>query len=162
MTAAVTALLNSVVASHLVPSRARLIAYKAAGIDIPLRARVSPGVTVRTTQLTVGRKSTINYRCLFDNRAPVTIGARVGIGADVHFITSGHETDDPACRAGDGFVRPITVGDGVWIGSRATILGGVTIGAGSIIAAGSVVNRDVPPHCLYGGTPAKLIRALTE
>ena len=127
-----------------------------------MRARISPGVIFRTSQVTLGRKSTINYRCIFDNRSRVTIGERVGIGAEVQFITSSHESDDPKCRAGAGTTAPIVIGDGAWIGSRATILAGVTVGAGAIVAAGSVVNRDVPPHTMYGGVPARQIKVLKE
>lgn len=127
-----------------------------------MRARISPGVIFRTSQVTLGRKSTINYRCIFDNRSRVTIGERVGIGAEVQFITSGHEYDDPNCRAGKGLTSPIVVEDGAWIGSRATILAGVTIGAGAIVAAGAVVNRDVPPHTMYGGIPARQIKELKK
>ncbi|WP_301844410.1 acyltransferase [Rhodococcus pyridinivorans] len=134
--------------------------YKLAGLEIPLRSRVSPGVIFRTNKVSIGRRSSVNYRCLFDNRAPVTIGANVGIGAEVQFITSGHETDDPICRAGKGYTAPIIIEDGVWIGSRATILAGVTVGAGAIVAAGAVVNRDVPPHTLCGGIPARVLKAL--
>ena len=60
----------------------------------------------------------------------------------------------------DGGIKsaPITIGDRVWIGCRAIILAGVTIGEGSVVAAGSVVTRDVPPGTLVAGNPAKVIR----
>jgi acetyltransferase-like isoleucine patch superfamily enzyme len=59
-------------------------------------------------------------------------------------------------------VGPIRIEDGVWIGSRVTVLPGVTIGAGAVIAAGAVVNRDVPPDTLVGGVPARVLRHLDE
>lgn len=63
-------------------------------------------------------------------------------------------------RAGNSYYKPITVGKGVWSGANATILPGVHIGEGAIIAAGAVVNKDIEKNCLYGGVPAKLIRYL--
>ncbi|QDF17979.1 acetyltransferase [Gordonia phage Clark] len=153
----IIALLNAVAGSHLVPSRIRLVLYRLAGLDVPLRGRISPGVIFRTRRVSIGRGSTVNYRCLFDNRAPVTIGERVGVGAEVQFITSNHDISNPDCRAGTGSLASITVGDGAWIGSRATILAGVTVGAGAIVAAGAIVNRDVPAHTMVGGVPARPI-----
>lgn len=152
--------LNAVLGSHLVPSRVRLIAYRAIGFDVPLRGRIAPGVIFRTRDVSIGTGSTINYRCLFDNRGGVHIGRRVGVGADVAFITSDHDSSNPRCRAGTGALAPIRIEDGAWIGSRATLLPGVTIGAGAIVAAGAVVNRDVPAHTLFGGVPARKIRDL--
>jgi acetyltransferase-like isoleucine patch superfamily enzyme len=55
---------------------------------------------------------------------------------------------------------PIKIGEGVWIGARATILPGVTIGAGSVVAAGSLVTKDMPANVLIAGVPAKVIREL--
>lgn len=63
-------------------------------------------------------------------------------------------------RAGPSTQEPITVQEGTWIGARSTILPGVTIGAGVIVAAGSVVTRDCDPHSLYAGVPARKIRSL--
>jgi maltose O-acetyltransferase len=153
-------LLNAVGASQLLPSRARVVLYRLAGADVNLRSDLRPGIFLRSPRLRVGRHSTINHRCLFDNRAMVSLGDRVGVGVDVKFITSTHSMDDPATRAGAGRVQPISVGDGAWIGSSVTVLAGVTIGAGAVIAAGAVVTRDCAPNVLYGGVPARRIRDL--
>jgi maltose O-acetyltransferase len=127
---------------------------------MPLGVQVAPGVVFRVNKISIGSGTTINYRCLFDNRAGVTIGRRCGIGIDVAFITSNHDMSDPQCRAGRGSLAPIVVGDGVWVGSRATVLAGVTIGDGAVVAAGAMVTSDVASNTLVGGVPARLLRSL--
>jgi maltose O-acetyltransferase len=91
----------------------------------------------------------------------ITIGSRCDIGPGVEFILGTHKIGSANRRAGEGAARPITVGDGCWIGARTLILGGVSIGEGSIIAAGSVVTHDVPPNTLGAGVPASVKRQLT-
>ncbi|MEO5659081.1 MAG: DapH/DapD/GlmU-related protein [Polaromonas sp.] len=93
--------------------------------------------------------------------ADITIGSRCDVGPGVEFMTGSHEIGSAARRAGEGTAFPIRVGDGCWIGARALILGGVSIGAGSIIAAGSVVTHNVPPNTLAAGVPASVKRQLT-
>ncbi|BCW37357.1 transferase [Arthrobacter sp. StoSoilA2] len=154
------ALINSIGASHLIPFRLRTLLLRAAGVEMNLRGKVAPGVVIRTKSLTLGKRSTINYQCIIDNRAPVTIGDNVGIGIGVRLITSSHEMDDPTVRAGTSTLAPITIGDGAWLGSGVTVLAGVTIGAGCVIAAGSVVTKDCEAHKLYGGIPAKFMQEL--
>lgn len=154
--------MNSLAAAHFMPSLARAAIYRLCGLGVGVNRAVRPGVVFRTSNVSIGRGSTINYRCLFDNRAPVTIGNNVGVAMDVRFVTSTHDTSNPLVRAGAGHVEGITVGDGAWIGVGATILPGVTIGEGAIIAAGAVVNSDCAAHAFYGGVPARLIRKLDE
>src|SRR5947207_1517925 len=91
---------NGVAASVFVPDRVRQLLYRAMGVGVPLHARISPGVTLKTRRLAIGYRTTINNGCLFDNRAMVTVGDRVGIGYGVRLITSTHEFSDPECRAG--------------------------------------------------------------
>jgi maltose O-acetyltransferase len=153
-------LVNSVAASALVPGRLRTVLLRAAGLKVSIGSSFAPGVVIRARSLTVGSGSTINYRCTFDNRAPVVIGRRCGIGIGVSFITSSHDMSDPDCRAGTGSLAAIAVGDGAWLGSGVTLLPGVTVGAGAVVAAGAVVTADVPENWLYGGIPAKPIREL--
>lgn len=154
-------LVNVLAGSHLCPTLVRIGLYRIAGMNVSLGARVSAGAIFRVREVTIGSGTTVNYRCVFDNRKGVTIGRRCGIGMDVLFITSDHDYANPRCRAGEGTQASIVVGDGVWIGSRVTILTGVTIGSGAVIAAGSVVRSDVEPHTLVAGTPAKVVRILS-
>lgn len=98
---------------------------------------------------------------MFTHRAaPISIGPRCDIGPDVRLITGSHQPGDALRRAGTGIAGPVTIGAGCWVGADSTILAGVTIGEGVVIAAGSVVTRDIPPHVLAAGVPAEVKRAL--
>ncbi|KAJ5958198.1 uncharacterized protein N7479_005348 [Penicillium vulpinum] len=98
---------------------------------------------------------------LFDN-ALIQIGDRVLIGPGVCICTGTHEvaSSDRKEASGTSFARPIIIESDCWIGARVTILDGVRIGAGSTVAAGAVITHDIAPGCLFGGVPAKFIRAL--
>ena len=75
-------------------------------------------------------------------------------------LTSGHALGGSDCRAGDLKPSPVVIGDGCWIGARAMILPGVNIGAGTIIASGSVVTSSCDPNSLYAGSPARKVKVL--
>jgi len=92
----------------------------------------------------------------------IIIGDNCDIGPDVSFICGSHEVGDKKRRAGTGISGDIIIEDGCWIGARVTILGGVTIKSGSIIAAGSVVTKNVDSNCLYAGVPAVFKKKLSE
>ena len=90
----------------------------------------------------------------------IRIGKRCDIGPGVKFITGGHAIGPSSRRAGEGSGLPITIGDGCWIGAHCLILGGVEIGAGTVVAAGAVVTRNLPDNCLAAGVPAQVKRKL--
>ena len=93
----------------------------------------------------------------------MSLGANVAVGCDVLFLTDSHEVGTAERRCGGAdILRPIVVGDGAWVGARATIMPGVTIGDGAVIAAGSVVVRDCEPNCIYAGVPAQIIRKIED
>lgn len=77
-------------------------------------------------------------------------------------VTDSHEIGNEEKRAGTPYFPKISIGDGCWIGANSTILGGVNIGKGTIIGAGSLVNKDCEPNSLYAGVPAKLIKRINE
>jgi acetyltransferase-like isoleucine patch superfamily enzyme len=108
----------------------------------------------------IGDDLSINQRFLVKGGGPVEIGSHVHFAADVVFITTNHNFDQPASLPYDAtrIDKPIVVGDCVWFGERVTVIPGVTIGEGAVIAAGSVVTRDVPALAVVGGAPAKVIR----
>ena len=110
--------------------------------------------------LVLGDDVFINAGCCFDLSAPVVIGSRAQLAYQVTLVTGGHAIGTHESRAGKHCPAPIHIGEGVWIGARATVLPGVTIGAGAVIAAGALVTKDVSADTLVGGVPAHFIRTL--
>jgi maltose O-acetyltransferase len=110
--------------------------------------------------LTIGPGCWFNVGCTLDVHAELTIGAGVRLGQEVMILTESHDIGTSEMRAGHLDARAVTIGDGAWIGARATILPGTTIGAGSVVAAGALVREDVPPDTLVAGVPARVIRSL--
>jgi len=106
--------------------------------------------------LDLGKDVFINSGCCFQDQGGITIGDGTLIGHQVVIATINHDPD-PDKRA-DMILEPVVIGRNVWIGSHATILPGVTIGDGAIIAAGAVVNEDVEERTMVGGVPARFIK----
>ena len=145
----------------LTPQRLRIRLLRAAGVTVERHLEVLSGLRITGEgRLTIGDCSFVNHECLIDTAGDVTIGRRVALANRVSLLTSGHEMDDPRARAGRRVLGPIVVGDGAWLGANVTVLGGVTIGEGAVVAAGSLVRADVPPHTLVGGVPARVLREL--
>lgn len=113
-------------------------------------------------ELNLGRDTWLSPGVIFYTHieAPITIGDRCDIGPAVEFITGGHDIGSASRRAGTGTAKPIVINEGCWIGASAKILGGVSIGAGSVVAAGAVVTRDVPADVLVAGVPAVIKKKL--
>lgn len=105
------------------------------------------------SSISVGRGTYLNRRTELHCERRITIGAGCAIAWDVHILDSDHHALD-----GDDQPAEVVVGDHVWIGSRVTILKGVHVGDGAVIAAGSVVSSDVPAQSLVGGVPARVLR----
>ena len=91
---------------------------------------------------------------------PVTIGSHVNLAQGITITALNHNFADPQKRIDQQGVSttPVTIGDDIWIGANAVVLSGVTIGNHSVVAAGAVVTKDVPPHSLVAGVPAKIIK----
>jgi maltose O-acetyltransferase len=145
----------------------RTALFRAAGVKIGPHSLIQGRVRLTGIRnpghlLSIGHHTLITGGLHVDLGAPVRIGNGVRIGHDVSILTISHAIGVPGLRAGTSYFREIAVEDGVWIASRAVILPGVTIGAGSVVAAGAVVTRDVPKHSLVGGVPARILRALTQ
>lgn len=105
--------------------------------------------------LIIGENSVVNARCRIDNRGGVRIGDNVSISSDVTILTADHDMDSPTFA---GRNRPVIIGDYVWVGTAAMIMPGVSIGKGAVIAAGSIVTKNVAPYHVVAGIPAKFIK----
>lgn len=108
----------------------------------------------------LGRNVFINYHCIFLDCAPIEIGNDVQIAPSVQLYTAQHPLDAAVRRSGLESARPIRISSDVWIGGGAVVLPGVTIGARSVVGAGSVVVHNVPPDSLVVGNPARMVRTL--
>jgi acetyltransferase-like isoleucine patch superfamily enzyme len=106
----------------------------------------------------LGKNIFINHACTFLDLGGIAIEDDVQIGPKVNLITENHPID-PAKRK-DIDLKPILIKRNVWIGAGATILPGVTVGENSIVAAGALVNKDVPDNTIVGGVPAKVLRSI--
>lgn len=110
--------------------------------------------------ITIGRAVFIGYQCMFEGHGAIDIADQVMIANKVNLVTTGHPVE-PAKRRAYITAEPITIDRNVWIGTAATILPGVQIGADAVVAAGAVVTDDVPPATLVAGAPAKVIRDIS-
>lgn len=103
-----------------------------------------------------------NHNLVILDCAKVTIGNYVFIAPNCCISTAGHPIDFETRNTGLEFAYPITIEDNVWIGANVTILPGVTIGKNSVIGAGSVITKDIPPNCIAVGNPCRVLREITE
>jgi acetyltransferase-like isoleucine patch superfamily enzyme len=142
--------------SHLPSRRIRAIVLRrwlghlgsGSGVQMHCRFLHGPGVHL-------GERCVINHGCLLDGRRyPIRVGSDGSIGPEAAILTLGHDPRSPEFADRGG---PVTIGDHVWIGFRAIVLPGVTIGEGGVVAAGAVVSRDIPPFTIVAGNPARPI-----
>ncbi|WP_280586710.1 sugar O-acetyltransferase [Halorubrum sp. Boch-26] len=101
-----------------------------------------------------------NYGCVFLDATPVSFGDRCMLGPGVHVYAVTHPIDPDERATGRESGRPVTVGDDVWIGGRAALNPGVTVGDEAVVASGAVVTEDVPARTVVGGNPARVIREI--
>ncbi len=142
----------------------RSIFLRLSGIDISREVRVcGQGWIYGRGQLLLGKGSWISPRVIFytHKSATISIGESCDVGPGVKFITGTHEIGSSRRRAGEGIAKPITIGKGCWLGAESIILGGVNIGEGAVVAAGSVVINDIPPNTLVAGVPATVRKNLS-
>ena len=127
-------------------------------------ARVGEGVNIGrsvdfSSKVTIGRESSMGDRSYLQGE--IHIGDYVMMGQECRIYPQNHctqRTDIPMCKRGEAAERPVHIGDDVWIGSRVTILPGVSIGTGAIIGAAAVVTKDVPEYAVVGGNPARILK----
>lgn len=150
---------------HFGLSRLRTALYRLCGVRIGPRSLILGAIELAgpgpiQSRLTIGADSQITAPLYADLCDTITIGDRVFIGHHAVLITTNHEIGPHWQRCGGWKSAPIRIEDGAWLGARVTVLPGVTIGKGAVVAAGAVVTRDVPPDTLVGGVPAKVLRQL--
>lgn len=139
--------------------------YRLAGARIGSRTRIygvvqMEGVGPIASRLTVGSRCMFTTPLFLNLSAPIEIGEQVVIGHHVAILTDSHQIGGPERRCGERIAKGVTIGNGAWIGARATLLPGVNVGSGSVVAAGALVNKDVPKNTLVGGVPARVIKVL--
>lgn len=111
------------------------------------------------TNIELGERVFFNFNCVVLDTCKVTIGDYCQFGSGVQLLTPLHPLD-AALRRKEEYGKPIAIGNDVWIGAGALVLPGVTIGARSVIGAGSVVTRDVPEGVLAVGNPCRVVRSI--
>lgn len=124
--------------------------------------RLGPGTGVQAhcrflqgRKVFLGDRNVVNFGCLFDGRKfEIHTGHDVSLGPEAALLTLGHDPRSPDFADLGG---PVTIGNYAWIGYRAIVLPGLTIGEGAVVGAGSVVTRDVPPWTIVAGNPARKI-----
>lgn len=133
-----------------------------AGLRVAPRVRIHSQARFEDPNVAIGDDTWIGMdTCIIaTSTAEVRIGANCDIAPGCLLVVGTHEVGPSQRRAGKGKCLPICIEDGVWIGSRSVILGGVRVGAGAIIAAGAVVIKEVPSDTVVGGVPAKTIKEL--
>ncbi|MFI6865620.1 sugar O-acetyltransferase [Nocardia sp. NPDC050406] len=113
------------------------------------------------SHIRIGANSFLNYDAIILDCAPVTIGDDVSIGPRVQLLTALHPMEDHERRRQRWeSAAPITIGDNVWFGGGVIVCPGITIGANTVIGAGSVVTRDIPAKVFAAGNPCRVIREL--
>jgi len=128
----------------------RYLGQLGAGTSVQMGCRFLNGRKIH-----LGFNNVINFGCLFDGRKfEVRTGSNVSIGPEAAILTLGHDpySSDFSDRGG-----AVVIGDHAWIGFRALILPGITIGEGAVVGAGSVVSRDVEPYSIVAGVPARKV-----
>jgi maltose O-acetyltransferase len=150
---------------HNALCRVRTLLYRLAGFKIGKGALILGKLTLTSDgpmakMLSIDTSSRINAPFYAELNAPIVIGKRVSIGHNVVFVTTDHDMGNFMERSGTSKFAGITIEDGAWVGACVTILPGVTIGRGSVVAAGSLVTQSIPPNKLAGGVPARTVKSL--
>jgi acetyltransferase-like isoleucine patch superfamily enzyme len=148
-------------------NRTRTALLRAGGMKIGRGSQIMGPVVITGPGLwrelfEIGEHTFVTGPLRVDLAARVTIGDRVNLGHAVTLLTMEHEIGPQKKRCGLRKTGPIVIESAVWIASNVTILPGVTVGESSVVAAGAVVTRDVPPNTLVAGVPARIVRELPD
>lgn len=150
------AIFSNMIVNKIPSRRCRLFYYRVCGMKHGSRVSINRKVEILSIHnVKLGNGVAIGWRCTLDARGGIEIGDEVVIASDSILITGSHDPEAPDFRAE---FKPIVIGKRAWLGTRVTVLPGVTIHEGAVVAAGSVVTKDVPPYTIVGGVPAKEIK----
>ena len=108
----------------------------------------------------LGKNFYANFDCVMLDVCPIHIGDNCMLAPGVHIYTATHPLDPVDRNSGQEYGKPVTIGHNVWIGGRAVINPGVTIGDNAVVASGAVVVKNVPANAVVGGNPARIIKML--
>lgn len=150
---------NLVLMSHATPNRFRAWGLNKFGVQVGRGTQIRSRTTIKSLDVSIGSHSFMNHGCHIDD-GRLVIGDGVYVGPRVVFAMGDHEIGLGTQRAGTNISRPIEIQDGSWIGANATILSGVTVARGCVIAAGAVVTKDTEANGLYAGVPARRLKDL--
>ncbi|MBI3345974.1 MAG: acyltransferase [Burkholderiales bacterium] len=147
--------LSTAIASYAPIHGLRILFLKLLRARIDRPTIIYAGVFVRSPwKLSIGSGTVIGHGCHLDARGRLKIGSDVNISSEVNIWTNQHDHQSRDFRITEG---PVDIGNRVWLGNRAIILPGVTIGEGAVVCSGAVVTKDVAPFTVVGGVPAKPI-----
>ncbi|MFL8887389.1 sugar O-acetyltransferase [Helcococcus kunzii] len=135
----------------------RILGYLPEGLEL-----LSPFIVDYGKNIKLGKNVFINHYCYFMDGGGITIGDNVFFGPYVGLYTAHHPLQYQERNQGLEIARPIKIGKNCWFGANVSVMPGVTIGNGCVIAAGAVVKNDIPDNSLVAGVPAKIIRTINQ
>ena len=154
--------LNTICQIYILTSKIRIFLMKYTGIKIGKGTSIRGKCYFDSVNIRIGDNCSINHSCQFNlGKSKLTIGNNVYVTMNVNFCGVSHEIGNHKQRAGDNTYKDICIEDGVWIGTDVVLLQGITIKKGTIIAAGSVVTKDISENVIVGGNPAKILGYLS-
>jgi acetyltransferase-like isoleucine patch superfamily enzyme len=146
------ALLSADAVGSLPSRRARMAYYRRAGLTAEDRVVIHRGLEYRNAGgITIGAGTIVGFDCILDGRGELVLGQNVNLSSEVAIWTMQHDHRDPQFGV---VARRVVVEDRAWLSFRCTVLPGVTIGEGAVVAAGAVVTADVPAFAVMAGVPA--------
>ena len=149
---------NTILRGHrFFPLKRKILNWGGIGIQVGTGSNVVGPISSKGI-LIIGSNVWIGANLTCHGNGTVEIEDNCDIAPDVTFLTGGHEIGDRKRRAGRGITTNIKVRKGSWIGARTTVSGNIEIGEACVVAAGAVVNKDVPSFTIVGGVPAKEIK----
>jgi maltose O-acetyltransferase len=143
-----------------IPQRFRTALLCRSGLRIGKEVVIGGGIFFGSGKCEIGDGTFISVNCFFDGSDWIHIGKNVSIASGVQIITGSHAIGDKNKRAGTQRNRPVSIGDGCWLGAACVILPGVSIAPGCVIGAGAIVTKSTRENALYVGSPARKIRDL--